>query len=130
MAWQSKVLVVANQTSASDELIEALRRRAEAGSTAFTLLVPAGAGARQRLDRALERMLAAGLDVTGTVGADSNPMFALSEVWDPTEFDAVVVSTLPIGVSRWLNVGLPQRIARLTNAPVEHVVAESAPVHA
>jgi hypothetical protein len=130
VAWQTKVLVVANQTSASDELVEALKRRAEADPTVFTLLVPAGAEAHARLDAALERMRGAGLEVTGQVGIDSNPMFALSEVWDPTAFDAVVVSTFPIGVSRWLNVGLPQRVARLTNAPVDHVVAAGAPAHA
>jgi nucleotide-binding universal stress UspA family protein len=123
VTWQSKVLVVANQTSASNELIDALKRRAEAESTVFTLLVPAGAESKKRLDTALARMKKAGLEVTGEVGVDSNPMFALSEVWDPTAFDAIVVSTFPTGVSHWLNADLPQRVARLTDAPVEHVVA-------
>ena len=130
MAWQTKVLVVANQTSASDELIDALKRRAAAEPTVFTLLVPAGSEAQGRLDTALERMRKAGLEVSGQVGVDSNPMFALSEVWDPTAFDTIVVSTFPTGVSHWLNLDLPQRIARLTDAPVEHVVAAGAPAHA
>jgi hypothetical protein len=33
-----------------------------------------------------------------------------------------VVSTLPIGSSRWLRAGLPQRIFKLTDALVTHVV--------
>jgi hypothetical protein len=132
LPWQTNVLVVANRTSASDELMEALRRRADRGPTAFTLLVPAGPGARdegrERLDDALARMRAAGLEVVGKLGIDSNPLFSLTEVWDAATFDEIVISTFPSGVSHWLNLDLPQRVARLTDAPVEHVV--STPQHA
>jgi hypothetical protein len=132
LPWQTNVLVVANRTSASDELMEALRRRADRGPTAFTLLVPAGPGAldegRERLDEALARMRAAGLEVVGKLGIDSNPLFSLTEVWDAATFDEIVISTFPSGVSHWLNLDLPQRVARLTDAPVEHVV--STPQHA
>jgi nucleotide-binding universal stress UspA family protein len=125
LTWQTNVLVVANQTAGSDELTEALRKRAEQGETTFTLLIPMGAHAKERLDAAVAKMRAAGVEVKGQVGIDANPFFALAEVWDPKVFDEVVVSTFATGVSHWLNVDLPQRIARLTNAPVEHVVAQS-----
>jgi hypothetical protein len=123
VAWQTNVLVVANRTAGSDELIDALRRRAERGPLKCTLLVPAGAGAAERLHAALGRMRAAGLDADGQVGVDANPLFALTEVWDGSVYDEIVVSTFPTGVSHWLNLDLPQRIARLTNASVAHVVA-------
>ena len=132
MPWQTNVLVVANRTAGSDELIETLKRRAQKGSTAFTLLVPADPGhreeGRERLDAALARMRADGLEVEGKLGVDSNPMFALCEEWDAAQFDEIVISTFPSGVSHWMNLDLPQRVARYTDAPVEHVVA--APEHA
>jgi hypothetical protein len=75
-------------------------------------------------------MRAADLEVVGKLGIDSNPMFALTEEWDAAKFDEIVISTFPSGVSHWLNLDLPQRVARLTDAPVEHVVARSQKVQA
>lgn len=131
MAWQKHVLVVANQTAGSDELIDAMRKRAAGGSTVFTLLMPAGgpgkkrSESRPRLEEALERMWDADLDVKGKLGVDANPLFCVDEFWDPTLYDEIIVSTFPTGVSHWLKVDLPQRIGRLTDAPVEHVVARA-----
>src|ERR671935_81940 len=70
MAWEFSLLVVANVTAGSDELIEALRSRSEEGACRFTLVMPAsGAEARTRLDEALERMREGGLEnVEGRVG--------------------------------------------------------------
>ena len=136
MAWQTNLLVVANRTAGSDELIAALKRRAEDGPLSCTVLMPADprgrASARQKLERAVERMRGAGLDVQGIVGADANPLFSVAEIWDANVYDEIVVSTLPTGVSHWLNLDLPQRIARLTNAPVTHVesLPEAPPVAA
>jgi hypothetical protein len=46
------------------------------------------------------------------------------------QYDEVVVCTLPTGASKWLQVDLPHRVAKITDAPVMHVVAgERAPVH-
>ena len=54
MAWEFSVLVVANVTASSDELLEAMRERAGQGACRFTLLIPAsGAEARTRLENAL-----------------------------------------------------------------------------
>ena len=127
MAWKTSVLVVANVTAASDELLAALRARAERGPTDFTLLVPAAAGegraARDALARAVDRMRKAGLEVDGSVG-DSDPVVAVHEAWDPRRYDEVIVSTLPTGASRWLQIDLPHRIERLTDVPVRHVTSK------
>jgi hypothetical protein len=128
MAWEFSVLVVANVTATSDELLEALRRLDARGACRFTLVMPRSrAGAEPRLDEALEAMRAAGLSkVTGRVG-DPDPIVAAMDVWDPMQFDEVVVSTLPTGVSRWLGLDLPRRLEKLTGVPVHHVVAEQRP---
>jgi nucleotide-binding universal stress UspA family protein len=122
------VLVIANQTAESEELLRALKERAQGGQTAFRLLVPAGPSARDqaatRLATAVERMRAAGLDVEGELAHDSDPLIAVQEAWDPRSYDEIVVSTLPTGVSKWLQVDLPHRVAKLTDAPVKHVVAQ------
>lgn len=127
MAWEFSLLVVANVTAGSDELLDFLRERAAQGACRFTLVMPAsGADARARLDEALERMRAAGLEnVEGSVG-DPDPVVAVMEAWDPMRFDEVVVSTLPSGSSRWLGLDLPHRLEKLTSAPVRHVVSRPA----
>lgn len=129
MAWKASVLVVANVTADSDELLEALRARAQRGPTRFTLLMPATGGVRggreaaeRRLEAALERLRGAGLEIEGQIG-DPDPMVAVQEAWDPTAFDDIVVSTLPTGASKWLLVDLPHRVERLTGVHVAHVVA-------
>ena len=129
MAWEFRILVVANVTAESPELIAALKDRSLRAQCAFTLLVPAPAGGRvgreaaeERLAAALAAMRAQGLTVDGEVG-DQDPIAAVHETWDPAQYDEVFVSTLPTGASRWLQVDLPHRVERLTNVPVTHVVA-------
>jgi hypothetical protein len=128
MTWKTCVLVVANQTADSEELLRALGARGERGPTQYTLLLPSLPGvspdeSQRRLDQALDRLRAAGLEAQGEVG-DSNPLTAVKETWDPAKFDAIVVSTLPTGTSRWLQIDLPHRVERITGVPVEHVVAK------
>ena len=130
MAWQFHVLVVANITATSDELIAALRERSERGACSFTLLMPReGPSARERLDDALAAWRAAGLEhVDGRVG-DPDPVVAAMEAWDPMRFDEIVVSTLPTGSSRWLGIDLPRRLEKLTSVPVLHVVSQPRAEH-
>jgi hypothetical protein len=125
MAWEFHVLVVANVTATSDELLTALGGRAKQGACRFTLVMPRSAtGSANRLEEALEAMQGAGLDkVEGRVG-DPDPVVAAMDVWDPMVFDEIVVSTLPTGVSRWLGLDLPRRLEKLTGVSVRHVVAE------
>jgi hypothetical protein len=125
---RARVLVVANVTAGSDEVVAALREREDVHAT---LLMPAsGPGfagrdeAVPRLDAALEKWRAAGIECEGVVG-DQDPYEAVAEVWDQRRFHDVVVATLPGESSRWLRSDLPHRIARLTDAPVMHVTAMS-----
>jgi hypothetical protein len=127
MAWKKTVLVVANVTAASDELCRALVDRAGREPAAFTLVVPATpfgggrAAAEATVQHAVERLREAGLEAEGFVG-DSDPMIAVTEAWDPRRYDEIVVSTLPIGSSKWMHAGLPERVGKLTGAPVTHVI--------
>jgi hypothetical protein len=128
MAWEFSVLVVANVTASSDELLDALRERSAAGACRFTLVMPGtGPDRHERLDAALERMREAGLDnVEGFVG-DPDPVVAVMDLWDPMKFDDIVVSTLPTGSSRWMGLDLPHRLEKLTSVPVRHVVSQPQP---
>ncbi len=130
MAWKYNVLVVANVTATSPELIEALTERAARDTCGFTLLIPApgasSAGrqaAQARLDEVLDSLRAEGLEIAGEVG-DHDPLVAFSERWDPRTYDEVIVSTLPTGSSRWLAIDLPHRLEKAAGVPVTHVVAQ------
>jgi len=123
------VLVVANVTATSTDLIDAIKARAERGPIDVTLLMPGhGPGlsgreaVRGQLDEALAKWKEAGIDADGICG-DANPFDAVAEVWDPRRHDEVIVSTLPGQSSKWIRSDLPHRVAQLTQAPVTHVVA-------
>jgi hypothetical protein len=130
MAWTFSVLVVANVTATSEELLETLRQRADRDSCRFTLVVPAPAvgpvgreAATRTLEEGLDHFRKAGLEVKGVIG-DSDPFASVTDEWDPQRYDEIVISTLPTGVSKWLQVDLPRRVERTTGVQVTHVVAE------
>jgi hypothetical protein len=122
------VLVVATVTATSDDLMAALdeRVRTSAVPVDFTLVMPAQgpdpAETQPLLDEALERWRAAGLKAEGVIG-DSDPVQAVTELWNPGRFDEAIVSTLPGQTSRWLRSDVPYRISRACDLPVTHVVA-------
>ena len=126
MTWKRSFLVVANVTATSGELLEALKARAPARYTLIIPATPFGGGrqaAEAKLAEALEELHAAGLEAEGSVG-NADPILAVTDVWDPKLYDEIIVSTLPMRFSKWLHAGLPERIAKLTNAPVTHVVSQ------
>jgi histidinol dehydrogenase len=125
--YRTKLLVVANQTVDSDELYDALKDRAEHGTLSVTLLIPqdAPAGSAHRVNAALERLHAGGIEAEAMLG-DVDPACAVIEVWDPRRWDEILVSTLPTNTSRWLRIDLLNRIARAVDAPVHHLTPESA----
>src|SRR5258708_32629919 len=98
MAWKRNILVVANITATSDELLDALRERAAREPAAFTLVVPAiaspggRAAAADKVTAAVDRLRADGLDADGGVG-DSDPVIAVTEAWDPKRVDEIIDST-------------------------------------
>jgi hypothetical protein len=127
MAWKTRLLVVANRTADSDDLLIAIRERAARGPVAVTLVVPQDShgGLGERLTAALARFRGAGIEAHGMLG-DTDPAVAVLEIWDPGAYDEVLVATLPGASSRWLMMDLPGRIARMVDAPVTHIVAREA----
>jgi hypothetical protein len=131
MPWMTKLLVIANRTVDSEEILDALVSRASAGPVEVTLVAPASSGpgsmsvrrsmTEQRLERALQGLSEAGVPVQGVVG-DPDPMVAVQDAWDPRRYDEVIVATLPTGVSRWMAADLPHRVERMTGARVTHIV--------
>ncbi len=125
MAFRTHLLVVANRTVDSPELMAALDERAGASPLHVTLLAPVlwseRDDARDRLDAAVASLRERGLEAEGVL-ADADPIVAVQEVWDPGRFDEVMVSTFEGGASRWMQVDLPHRVAKLTDCTVRHVV--------
>jgi hypothetical protein len=131
-----RYLVVANQTLMSEELRAAVRERLGDPPCRFHVVVPAtpprehlawteGAArviARERLEEALAWLHAEGAISTGSIG-DADPVLAILDALPRDDFDEIVVSTLPPGMSRWIRQDLPHRLARRTDIPVCHVVA-------
>ena len=136
----SRILVVANQTACGDELLEAVRARTAVGPCRFTLLVPATppaehstwtegdakAIARGRMSEAVERFLGEGIAVEGLIG-DANPVRAIDDVLIEHPHDEIILSTLPPGISRWLNRDLPRRVEQRFALPVTTVISARQP---
>jgi hypothetical protein len=135
----SVLVVAADHTADSDELLDALRERAERGPAAFTLMVPATpAGvaraadmapdveeAERRARSALERLREAGLEGEARVG-DSEPLSATQDALNFGDYDEVIVATSGRTVSRLARMDLAHRIEGATSLPVTRVSASSA----
>jgi hypothetical protein len=137
MSDPASVLVVAHQTAVGHALLEAVRERAAQGPARFHLVVPrsphgmhkvvdpleAGeAEAQGVLDQALPSLSeAADHKVTGAIG-DSEPLMAIHDAVNLGHYDEIIISTLPLGVSRWLKLDLISK-ARALGLPVTHVAA-------
>ena len=131
----ANVLVVANRTAECEELQQALKDRAEQDDEVkFTLVVPAAHGlakaagaddaipeAQGHVDKAVEKLRGAGLEVEGRLG-DPDPVAAVADAANTGSFDEVIVSTLPTHISKWLHLDLPRKAAHATGLPVTHVV--------
>src|SRR5258708_4207112 len=89
----------------------------------------AHAATKVRMTEAMDRLRDAGLKVTGSVG-DANPVAAVSDaVLASSNYDEIIVSTLPPGISHWLGQDVPRRVAHEhPRIAVVHVVSE--PAHA
>ena len=146
-----RILVVANQTLGGRQFAEVVQQRVAEGDCAFHVVVPAtavgdqvappaGSGsptkaptpeeyaravAGQRLEAALAMIRQAGGEADGEVG-DPDPLEAVRGAVRRQEADEVVVSTLPLGLSRWLRRDLPHQVERLTGLPVTHVTDSAA----
>lgn len=142
---------MANQTLGCPELEKALEPYVEAGSVEFVLVAPiaamegetqwdyppidryipsaeqiAHALAGGRLEHELERLTRLGAEARGEV-VDHDPVGRVKELLGGSEFDAVLVCTLPTRLSHWLRVDLPGRLTRATSVPVHHVPGSAGP---
>jgi hypothetical protein len=126
-----RTLVVANQTVASPELLEVLRRKAEEEPRRFIVICPQAetngdgsqSDAAQRLAHTLKTLEDAGLDAIGQV-VHPDPYTAIQNALQFYAPDDIVISTFPETRSGWLRTDLIGRVETSTGKPVEHVVSE------
>jgi hypothetical protein len=118
------VLVIANQTIVGAPLLQAIKERAQASPTEFTLIAPSDEpGVERRLRTALAQLREAGVDATGYIG-ESDPYTAAMNAVHDEQVDEIIVSTFPQASSGWLRRDLVGRIRSATSKPVMHVVVE------
>jgi hypothetical protein len=139
MESAARVLVVANKTAATPQLLAAVRERASRGPCEFTLLVPnATHGLHKVVDpedqsqNEAEDVIelavplleeAAGKPVDAMIGVPE-PLAAIQDAVNLHGFDELIISTLPHRVSKWLKLDLPSKAAGL-GLPVTTVTARS-----
>ena len=127
---RTTILVLANQTASSEELLSTLEARGSRDDVKLEFVVPpvgpdpeSCREAERRLDEALQVAREAGFEATGSV-VTCDALSAVVEAYDPSRHDEIIVSTLPASISHWLGIDLPARVARATNALVTHVAVE------
>lgn len=125
-------LAVANRTASGNELLDALKAKAVAGSDKrerlFIVVVPQEGGdgsatrrARTRLALVLSRLRDAGLTAAGMIG-DPDPFTAIMNALQYFRVDDIVISTFADTRSGWLRADLIERVRSATGKEVEHVV--------
>ena len=136
----TRYLVVAHQTASSPELLFRVTEfaRAEPEAT-FSILVPATPVqhlftweedetldvAQRTAEEAKLEFTRRGLKVRRTGVGDESPVNAISDelIERPGEYDAIILSTLPPGISRWLKLDYYSQADRQFDLPIIHVVA-------
>jgi phosphopantetheine adenylyltransferase len=135
------VLVVANETLAGNELLDAVRRRAEQGPIRTVVIAPVNepsagyvvyrnsrrATAGRRVDRMVAALRAAGIPAHGDV-FEGGPIAAVQDVLALEDIDELIVSTHPEEKSGWLRrKNVLAELRRLAgDRPFEHVVSDVA----
>lgn len=136
-----RVLVVANETLAGNELLDAVRRRAEQGPIRAVVIAPVNepragyvvyrnsrrASAGRRVDRMVAELHAEGIPAHGDV-FEGGPIAAVEDVLALEDIDELIVSTHPEEKSGWLRrKNVLAEFRRLAgDRPFEHVVSDVA----
>ena len=139
-----RVLVLANQTVESGELLDELRRIDADKAATYFVVVPAspievGSATRgpldlreatrrmaqQRLDNTLSTLHSEEIEADGEIG-DSRPLRALAGAVASFQPDQIVISTLPPEDSVWHRFDVVDRARAEYDVPVTHVVAAPA----
>ena len=140
MSAEARVLVVANRTAESPELLDALRTRTLQGPCEFTLLVPSTPHgitwaadmhggedeAEEHRSAFLQELRDEGLNVSDAKVGDPDPLAAIQDECNFHEYDELIVSTLPLKLSKWLHIDLPRKAGAATGLPVTHVIGRGA----
>jgi hypothetical protein len=124
---ETNVLVVANQTVVSEQLLDRIRRRAAKGPASFLIVAPQSdeeesSEADRRLRRALTELRGEGIEAHGQV-VHPDPYTAARHAVHDESIDEIIVSTFPGEKSGWLRRDLVQRLRKDTGLPVEHVIS-------
>lgn len=137
-----RVLVLANETATSGELLDELRRIDAEGAAAYFVCVPASPvetgqaavngpvnvwdataeAARERLEYTLETLQSENLDASGELG-DYRPLRALSNAVETFRPDQIVIATRPLADSVWQRYDVVDRARTTYPIPVTHVIA-------
>jgi GABA permease len=141
-AHPHRVLVLANETVESNELLDELRRIGAARDAVYQVVVPAspidtGAAAthgpldiseattraaQHRLDQTLNTLRSQQLQADGELG-DYRPLRALAHAVETFRPDQIVISTLPPEDSVWHRFDVVDRARAEYQIPVTHVVS-------
>ena len=137
-----RVLVVANETANSRELLDELRRIGADTTAKYFVVVPASPietgvaathgpldlaeatrqAAERRLDYTLTTLRSDNLDADGALG-DYRPLRALANAVKEFNPDQIVIATLPAEYSVWHRFDVVDRARAEYDVPVTHVVA-------
>ena len=111
---EPRILVIANRTSSTPVMLDAIAERARAGAS-FTLLVPPDEGHPDDWSQevALEQVeRAAGGDVA-TLDSGEDPLDSVHSAVSDGQFDELIVCTAPTHLARWVHHDLPHRLQHL-----------------
>ena len=127
---EKNVLVIANETVVSPQLLDRIRARAKQGPASFLLVAPQSDAvdtieAGRRLRRTLSTLRVEGIEAHGQV-VDPDPFTAAMNAAHDERVDEIIVSTFPSARSGWMRRDLIERLRSGTGLPVDHVVSEGA----
>jgi GABA permease len=137
-----RVLVMANETVDSHELLDELRRIGADNATTYFVVVPASPietgtaathgpldvweatqeAAQARLDQTVSTLRSENFTADGELG-DYRPLRALAAAVDTFHPDQIVIATLPPEASVWHRFDVVDRARAEHSMPVTHVVA-------